>query len=279
MKKLLLLLFSLMLSFNSYGEWTKTNEDDDGDAYYIDFQTVKKLDNGNVVFWVMLDSVKGVEGTLDNELYMSSKMFWQGDCDLFRFKVLSITQFEKPMGRGDNESWDGYLELMGMDAWNYLPPDSIGYMNLNEICSLAEHYSKNNYEEKVLETIAEFESYEWEDANLTSEVFPERTPSELSAQQQLLQSAWLSNIEARVKTFWRYQGAEDDWWCEVYVIQKRNGEVEAVDVQNCHNISKKYSESSFKNSIERAVYKSSPLPSAPDDSVFDKQIAFIFFGD
>jgi hypothetical protein len=56
MKKLLILLFSLLLSFNSYGEWTKTSEDDDGDAYYIDFQTVKKLDNGNVVFCPLVHS-------------------------------------------------------------------------------------------------------------------------------------------------------------------------------------------------------------------------------
>ena len=29
-----------MLSFNSYGEWTKTSEDDDGDAYYIDISKI-----------------------------------------------------------------------------------------------------------------------------------------------------------------------------------------------------------------------------------------------
>ena len=32
-----------MLSFNSYGEWTKTSEDTDGDSFYIDFHTIKKL--------------------------------------------------------------------------------------------------------------------------------------------------------------------------------------------------------------------------------------------
>ena len=33
----------------------------------------------------------------------------------------------------------------------------------------------------------------------------------------------------------------------------------------------------FKNSLKRAVYKSSPLPSAPDDSVFEEEIMFTFF--
>ena len=32
----------------------------------------------------------------------------------------------------------------------------------------------------------------------------------------------------------------------------------------------------FKDSIERAVYKASPLPVAPDESVFDEEIEFIF---
>ena len=30
------------------------------------------------------------------------------------------------------------------------------------------------------------------------------------------------------------------------------------------------------NSIERAVYKASPLPAAPDESVFDRRVSFIF---
>ena len=63
MKKLLLLLL-ISLSFSSYGEWTKTSEGDDGDSYYIDFQTIKKIDNGNVVFWVMVDTVEAIEGAL-----------------------------------------------------------------------------------------------------------------------------------------------------------------------------------------------------------------------
>ena len=50
MKKLLLLLFSLMLSFNSYGEWTKVNEDVEDNSYFIDFRTVKKVDD-YVVWW------------------------------------------------------------------------------------------------------------------------------------------------------------------------------------------------------------------------------------
>jgi hypothetical protein len=30
----------------------------------------------------------------------------------------------------------------------------------------------------------------------------------------------------------------------------------------------------FKDSIRRAVYKASPLPSAPDESVFDRELVY-----
>ena len=156
MKKLLLLLFSVMISFNSYGKWTKTSEGIEGEIFHIDFQTIKKLDNGNVVFWVLVDLDESVDG------YISSKMYWQGDCFLSRMKVLSLIQYEEPMGGGESLSLDGLIGLEGADAWQYLPPDSIGYMNLEEVCSLVEHYSKSNYEDKVLELIAEFDSYEWD---------------------------------------------------------------------------------------------------------------------
>ena len=37
-----------------------------------------------------------------------------------------------------------------------------------------------------------------------------------------------------VKTFWRYQAADDDWNAEVYVVQDRDGNVKAVDVKNAN---------------------------------------------
>ena len=90
-----------------------------------------------------------------------------------------------------------------------------------------------------------------------------------------LKAAYISNIAARVKTFWRYQSAEDDWTAEVYVVQDRDGNVKAVDVKNA-NVGNSSLGKSFKDSIERAVNKASPLPGAPDEAVFDKELYFIF---
>ena len=90
-----------------------------------------------------------------------------------------------------------------------------------------------------------------------------------------LQNAYINNIAARVKTFWRYQSGEDDWTAEVYVVQDRDGNVMAVDVKNV-NAGNSSLGKSFKDSIERAVYKASPLPRAPDEAVFFKELYFIF---
>ena len=90
-----------------------------------------------------------------------------------------------------------------------------------------------------------------------------------------LRSAYINNIAARIKTFWRYQSAEDDWTAEVYVVQDRDGNVRAVDVKNS-NVGDSDRAKSFMNSIERAVYKASPFPGAPDKAVFDKELYIIF---
>ena len=90
-----------------------------------------------------------------------------------------------------------------------------------------------------------------------------------------LKNAYVNNIAARVKSLWRYQAAEDDWTAEVYVVQDRDGKVVAVDVRNA-NVGGSSEGKSFMDSIQRAVYKASPLPAAPDDAVFDKELYFIF---
>jgi len=90
-----------------------------------------------------------------------------------------------------------------------------------------------------------------------------------------LKSAYVSNIAARVRSFWRFQGAEDDWTAEVYIVQDRDGTVVAVDVRNS-NVGDSQKAKVFKDSIRRAVYKASPLPSAPDEVVFDKELVIKF---
>ena len=113
---------------------------------------------------------------------------------------------------------------------------------------------------------------------LTQEVQAEQDlerEARIADQRTILENAWVANIAARVRAMWRYQGAEDDWTAEVYVIQDRDGTVMAVDVRDT-NVGNSSKAKAFKDSIERAVKKSSPFPSAPDEAVFQKEILFIF---
>ena len=91
---------------------------------------------------------------------------------------------------------------------------------------------------------------------------------------------WVDSIAAKVRTYWRFSGARSDWSCFVYITQGLDGNVNTVKVDNCGdsimNIDDNPKLSSFKNSIERAVYKASPFPLAPTEAASSKQIIFEF---
>jgi hypothetical protein len=276
MKKLLLLLFSLLISFNSYGEWTKVNMDVDSSSYYIDFATVKKID-GYVVWWEMRDKVEP-----DVDGYMSVMAYIKGDCESTRTKFLSVLAYEGSMGEGDGlDISGGIFSLEEMLGWRYPPPTSVDYDNLNIVCSLADQSSMNNYQSKVLELIAEFESYEWEGDE--REQYEQLLEQEVQAEEDLienqkakLQSAWIRNIAAEVRSNWNFPGAEDGWFVEVLVTQNQEGEVLNVKSGD-NNVGNSVIAKRFIDSVERAVYKSSPLPVSPDASVWQKDILFTFY--
>ena len=64
MKKLLIFLFSILISFNSYGEWTEVGTGaspvNNGDTFYIDIDTIKEH-NGYVYWWSLSDYLKPIE--------------------------------------------------------------------------------------------------------------------------------------------------------------------------------------------------------------------------
>ena len=283
-----------MLSFNSYGEWTKVNMDVIGDSYYIDFSTVKVVGD-YVNWWEMRDFIEP-----NDEGFMSSMYYIKGDCESTRTKFKSVLDYEGSMGTGDSQDMSGGLiSLEEIMEWRYPPPTSVAYANLNEICLLVDQLSMSNYDNKVSELILEYESIDWgEDTSYDSSSSDWVPPNAQivgntwycnegyerhnngcipSNQDRLdtLKQAYVSNIAARVKSFWRYQGAEDDWTAEVYIVQDRDGSVVAVDVRNS-NVGDSKKAKVFKDSIRRAVYKASPLPSAPDEAIFDRELIFIF---
>ena len=102
----------------------------------------------------------------------------------------------------------------------------------------------------------------------------------LDDQLNISQNIWVESVITKINTYWRYSGARSDWSCYVFITQDRNGNVNTVDVDNCGdsimNIDENPKLSSFKNSIERAVYKASPFPLAPSEDAFSEQIIFEF---
>ena len=85
-----------MFSTPSYGEWTKTGINVDGDTFYVDFERIRKHD-GYVYFWRLSDYLKPIL----NE-YMSDKGYQEVDCNLLREKDLSLTFYNEPMGGGSS---------------------------------------------------------------------------------------------------------------------------------------------------------------------------------
>ena len=113
---------------------------------------------------------------------------------------------------------------------------------------------------------------------LTKEIQQEEDQDREIAQEDILNELkvnYINQIASRVRNQWRYQGAEDHWGCDVYILQDLDGNVQSVNVQSC-KIDNNTRAKSFKDAIERAVYKASPLPPAPDNSVFDREILFHF---
>jgi len=117
-----------------------------------------------------------------------------------------------------------------------------------------------------------------EGRSLKEEILSEEAQEREISQENVLNElkvAYHNQIASRVLSNWRYRGAKDNWGCDVYIWQDIDGNVQSVNIQSC-NVDNVNKIKSFKNAIEAAVYKSSPLPPAPDKNVFDREILFHF---
>ena len=98
MKNLLIiftLLFStVFFSSPSYAEWKKVVEGASGDTYYVDSERIQKH-GGFIYFWYIRDYLKP-----ETNGDLSGKEYRQGDCKLFRYKILSSSFHKEPMGGG-----------------------------------------------------------------------------------------------------------------------------------------------------------------------------------
>jgi len=126
MKKLLILLFSILISFNSFGEWLLLGEDS-GSKFYYEVDTIQ-TSSGYIYYWDLVSFSEPFAGK-----YISATRYKQGDCGVFRDKILTGFVFTEPMGRGEKEN-----VLYDNPDWQYYLPNTTGYKNFTMLCSLAE---------------------------------------------------------------------------------------------------------------------------------------------
>ena len=99
-------------------------ENVNGTAIYVDFERIRKH-GGYVYYWDLTNYLKPTKtGRL------SAKAYNQGDCKLFRFKVLSYVFHNQPLGRDI-----GYSHSPKNPEWEYPSPDSAGETILKSVCS------------------------------------------------------------------------------------------------------------------------------------------------
>ena len=116
MKKTIVLLFTLLISFNSYGNWTKIIKDGDK-TYYIYFDDIKQKD-GYVYWWLMASDSED-----------SSQLYLLSDCEMNRIKPMQEISYSQPLGKGGPD-----VEEIEDDSWVFLPPETVPNLLNSLVC-------------------------------------------------------------------------------------------------------------------------------------------------
>ena len=125
MKKLLTLtviLYSLMFSTVSFGEWTEVGESVEGNTLYIDFERIRTHNDYRYV-WTLDDNLKPTELGI-----LSSKVYRQLDCKESKMKYLQYVFYKQPMGEGSGKS------VTGNGDWIYPRPYGTDALLIDGLC-------------------------------------------------------------------------------------------------------------------------------------------------
>nr|ABZ08246.1 hypothetical protein ALOHA_HF4000APKG2J17ctg1g53 [uncultured marine microorganism HF4000_APKG2J17] len=128
-RTLLTVLFLTVFSTPVFADWTKVGVNEvrnNFTTYYVDFERIKKHD-GYVYYWELMDMLK------PKSTYLSLKLYKQGDCKLFRYKILSASGHKEPMGGGTPSTSSNEPEK----KWRYPPPNSANESVLKSVCKYA----------------------------------------------------------------------------------------------------------------------------------------------
>jgi hypothetical protein len=127
--RLVYFVLTLAISSPCLAKWKKLEE---GDGYikYYDIDTVKKID-GIIHIWSMKDFKKPQQNG-----NLSTKYYSKYDCNLKRYKILSIIEYNTNMGRGRKFTYKKNIsnEVEESD-WVYTKPNGEEYDSLRLLCN------------------------------------------------------------------------------------------------------------------------------------------------
>ncbi len=123
MKKLLVLIFSIFISLNSYGDWKEFGEISEGN-FYINTDTIQEK-GGYVYWWEMFSSIN----IYDENGHKSNQIYRLGDCQMARDKPVFYLFYFGSMGNDLD-----YQDSAKDPDWYYSPPGTIAYNMLNFVC-------------------------------------------------------------------------------------------------------------------------------------------------
>ena len=121
------LVFTLMFSSTSFAEWFEVTRSERGDTLYLDMDRIRQHD-GYFYYWDLTDYLRPTEYG-----YLSISSYNQGDCKLFRSKVLSVIMHKQPMGRDVGETYSPENP-----EWEYPRPGSANEAILQAVCRVTE---------------------------------------------------------------------------------------------------------------------------------------------
>jgi hypothetical protein len=126
MKKLTILLFSILISFSSYAKWTEITSSIDGDTHYMNTENIKEH-NGYSYWWELTDYLIPTQfGDISTIKYV------QVNCETSGQKALSLSYYKHNMGKGTAQT----SPSAALGGWRYFQPDSVGGVMMEHGCNL-----------------------------------------------------------------------------------------------------------------------------------------------
>ena len=122
---LLVIIFTLLFTNTSWGDWNYITENTSGDKFYYDKDRIRKSGK-YIYFWMLLDFLKPIKGDL------SFTSYTQLDCSIFRYKTLKLQSYNKSMDRGIMTTDKTPKGERG--EWKYPKPKSVIEFMFNKIC-------------------------------------------------------------------------------------------------------------------------------------------------